>query len=94
MEQNEFIEAKRAKLELIKEKGIEPYGRYFKKDSDICKVLSDFKKGESIQTAGRLLTMRAHGKSIFADLKDMTGRIQLYFKSDVLGQERFELFSK
>ena len=40
------------------------------------------------------MTIRSHGKSAFADLKDETARIQLYFKKDVVGEEAYDLFKK
>ncbi len=42
--------------------------------------------------AGRVMTMRLMGKSIFADLRDETGRMQLYAQKNVLGEEAFAAF--
>ena len=42
--------------------------------------------GEVISVAGRVMTIRGHGKTTFADLQDKTGRIQIYFKQDALGE--------
>ncbi len=41
--------------------------------------------------AGRILGLREHGRAVFADLHDQSGKIQLYLKSDVLGDELFDL---
>jgi len=43
-------------------------------------------------TAGRLYTIRNHGKTVFADLQDESGRIQLYIRKNDLGEEKFDLF--
>jgi lysyl-tRNA synthetase class 2 len=46
---------------------------------------------ELITTAGRILQKRGHGKVIFFDLQDISGKIQLYFRMNDLGKERFNL---
>jgi len=38
------------------------------------------------------MAIRRHGKALFADLQDYTGRIQIYVKRDVLGDDRFRVF--
>ena len=48
-------------------------------------------EGPIVRVAGRVVAWRAHGKSAFAHLADQSGRIQLYFKKDVLGDEVFAL---
>ncbi|KKN20029.1 hypothetical protein LCGC14_0939760 [marine sediment metagenome] len=57
----------------------------------------EIKPGEEIDTevwiAGRIITLRAHGKTSFADIKDEKGRIQVYARKDVLG-EKYTLFRK
>jgi len=49
--------------------------------------------GERVRIAGRLVTMRGHGKAGFAHVLDGTGRIQVYFRADQLGEQfqRYEL---
>ena len=46
-------------------------------------------EGETVRVAGRIVAWRAHGKTTFAHLADDTGRIQLYFKKDQLGDEAY-----
>ncbi len=50
------------------------------------------KSEEQVCTAGRLYTIRNHGKTIFADLKDESGRIQLYIRKNDIGEVAFDLF--
>ncbi len=50
---------------------------------------ADDAEGAPVQVAGRLVAWRGHGKTAFAHLGDESGRIQLYFKKDVLGDDRF-----
>lgn len=49
--------------------------------------------GEQVSVAGRVMTVRGHGKVAFADLVDASGRIQLFAQSDVLGDEGMETFT-
>src|SRR3990167_9500131 len=85
------------KLELLKEKGVNPYPVFVKKSSDIAEILGDFKKlsekNKSLNIVGRIMAVRAHGGSIFFDLNDGTGKIQAYIKKDEIGEESFSLFS-
>jgi lysyl-tRNA synthetase class 2 len=49
--------------------------------------------GETFRVAGRMRTIRSHGKVAFADLEDATGRLQLFAQGDVLGDEAMERFT-
>jgi len=50
--------------------------------------------GETVRYAGRLMTKRGMGKTMFAPLDDEWGRLQVYFKRDDLGEERFHAAQK
>lgn len=50
--------------------------------------------GEQVALAGRVMTMREHGKVAFADLMDSSGRIQLFAQQDVLGEEGMAAFNR
>ena len=92
----EIKNEKLKKLKLLKEKGINPYPAFVKKSFDISQVLRDFgklsKKNRKLDLAGRIMAIRAHGGSIFFDLSDGTGKIQVYAKKDEIGEENFSLF--
>ncbi|MBI1888749.1 MAG: lysine--tRNA ligase [Candidatus Spechtbacteria bacterium] len=45
---------------------------------------------KEVTLAGRMMTLREHGGSTFTDIKDGTGKFQLYFKKDVLGEKGYE----
>ena len=85
------------KLELLKEKGVNPFPVSAKKSSDIAGVLGHFEKfsekNKRLNIVGRIMAVRAHGGSIFFDLNDGTGKIQAYMKKDEIGEESFSLFS-
>lgn len=48
--------------------------------------------GSEVAVAGRVMTVRSHGKVAFADLKDSSGRIQLFAQAQVLGDEGMDAF--
>ncbi len=93
-ELNEIIRQKMAKLEAIRELGIEPYGGRFLRSSTIGELVNNFIENKEVFLAGRIMALRSHGKAIFADLKDPTGKIQIYLKEDIVGKEQFALFEK
>lgn len=90
MELNEIIEQRKAKLASLKGKGGLGYSSPRFTLSEIGTLLVNFQEGKKAAMAGRIMAMRSHGKAAFADLRDCTGRIQLYFKADSLSKETFE----
>ena len=90
-EENELIKQRRAKLDAISGKGIYAYGGKFDTTSSIKELTDNFSEGKSVALAGRLMACREHGKAKFYDLKDATGKIQLYVKADIVGEAGFEL---
>lgn len=89
---DELVKQRLANLKSIQDKGIYPYGRRFDISSSIKDVLDNFQEGKSCSLAGRIMAIRAHGKSIFCDIKDRTGKIQFYISEDGVGKDRFSLF--
>lgn len=81
------------KLQRLREKGIEPYGKRYDNKQSIQSVIESFvpeRDDIKAKTAGRISTVRPHGKTTFLDIKDWTGRIQVYIKLDKVGPEKFE----
>jgi lysyl-tRNA synthetase class 2 len=91
MELNEIIQQRKAKLDSLKEKGIPVFSQPKLSLTEIATLLNNFKEGKKVTIAGRIIAMRSHGKAVFLDLRDSTGRIQLYLKADYLEQDKFEL---
>ena len=79
------------KLKSLEEKGIAPFGRRFEKTAMLGKLSDEFEEARPVKAAGRLMSIREHGKSIFGDIKDHTGKIQIYIKKDNVGDELFAL---
>jgi lysyl-tRNA synthetase class 2 len=91
MELNEIIAQRITKLNLLRDKQVEPYDAADSGRLPIFEVLANFIEGKSVQVSGRIMAKRQHGKAIFCDLKDSTGKIQVYFKEDILDKDRFKL---
>ncbi len=83
-----------AKVERLREQGVEPWPEARDISASCAYVYSEGAEGVAYQVAGRVMTKREHGKSIFAHLQDGSGRLQVYLKSDVVGAELFERFAE
>lgn len=92
MEINEIVEQRHAKLEALKAKGISVFSRPSGSLITIGKALSEFEEGKRAVLAGRLTAKRLHGKVMFLDLRDSSGKIQLYVKKDIIAEENFVNF--
>jgi lysyl-tRNA synthetase, class II len=90
---SEVLKERLDKINEIKNKGIPLYSDAFQPSSNIGKILKTFEEGKPAKVAGRMMTRRGHGKTTFADLRDETGKIQLYVKQNVVGQDPYELFN-
>lgn len=89
----EIREERIKKFEELLEKGVNPYRTSFKPTKTIKEVRDAFTEGEKVSLAGRLMSIRLHGKSIFCDLRDTTSKIQIYIKKDIVGEEKFNIFN-
>ena len=85
-EQNDLFKERLKKLEGLKALGVEPFGGVFPKNALIHSLVESFEEHKKVTTAGRLSAMRFMGKSVFADLKDESGRVQLYLKKEHLSE--------
>jgi lysyl-tRNA synthetase class 2 len=91
-EENELIALRRKKLDALRAKGVEPFGGGFEVTGSIAEVREKFKEGETLRAAGRVTAHRDMGKSHFLDLRDATGRIQIYIHAKDVGVELIDLF--
>ncbi len=93
-ENRSYVEdARREKLEKLREMGIEPFGYSYARTHLAAAAVAIFEpdSGERMRVAGRVVSFRRHGKTTFAHLEDPSGRIQLYFRKDEIGEEAYEL---
>jgi len=95
-ELNFVLQARREKLEALEAAGVTPYAYAFDRQHTAAlahAMLGDAAEGPSVSIAGRVVAWRSHGKTTFAHLADPTGKIQLYFKKDQLGDKAYSLLA-
>ncbi len=91
-EENDLIAQRREKLEKLRAHGVAPFGAAFETNGTIAQVREKFAEGETLRAAGRITAHRNMGKSHFVDLRDSTGRIQVYIHAKEVGPETLEIF--
>jgi len=89
----DLLAARRQKLDALKARGVHPYGGKFPKTQPIRALVDAFQDGATVTTAGRLIALRGHGAITFGDLRDGTGKVQVCFRQDRLGEEDYQLVS-
>jgi len=91
----EDAEYKLEKIQALRNLGIDPYDGNFRKTHDIGEIRNQFEdlvdKDVEVKIAGRIMALRKHGKAVFADLQDRTGKIQVYFRKDNIGENNFTI---
>lgn len=92
---SELMRVRREKMAALEAKGIEPFARKYNVTHHANDIIVDFEKleGQSVQLAGRIMAVRGHGKTSFVNLMDMSGRIQVYFRQDAIGEDQYENFN-
>lgn len=103
VESNNELAQRRAKLNDLRDSGINPFSNGFVTDAttaDVHAAHADHDTGalESIEktyrVAGRIMAKRDFGKAAFIQLQDRSGRLQVYVAKNQVGEESFELFRK
>lgn len=76
---------RRESLTALRNLGIEPFpAAMYEADTYIKDLQQDFQEGKKVVLAGRMMSRRIMGKASFAELKDSTGRMQIYLNRDEL----------
>jgi lysyl-tRNA synthetase class 2 len=91
---NEVVRRRHEKLRALRAAGVDPFGTRFPVSHWAGPLHArwdaapeDELRGVGpVSVAGRVMSLRHHGKSCFAHLLDQTGTIQLYARADVLGE--------
>ena len=95
------VEQRLRKLAEIKRLGYDPYPHRYDRTHEVTDLVQQFSSKRSdelegeevqVQTAGRIVSMRGHGKVGFADLAGQGSRIQLYVREDQVGSENYQLY--
>ncbi|GAY79020.1 Lysyl-tRNA synthetase [Sporolactobacillus inulinus] len=94
------LQARREKLKVLFEQGIDPFGGHYDRTHDTGDIRSHYANHTTeeleanpvaVVMAGRLMAKRRKGKAGFADIQDFSGRIQLYIRKDAVGEEQYEI---
>jgi len=95
IEINEQRQVRIDKMHKMVEAGFKPFGHKFvwtHHAKDVDEQLEALEANEVVvKLAGRVMAIRGHGKTAFLDLMDKTGKIQIYVRKDVLGEENYAL---
>ena len=85
-----------SKMNEIKSLGIDPYGERFNRTHNTKSIHEEFvyleigqESETKVSTAGRITSMRSHGKTVFLNISDVYESIQIYIKKDILGEDTF-----
>jgi lysyl-tRNA synthetase class 2 len=92
-EENQLIALRREKLDALRVRGVAPFGRGFEISGTLAELRAKFAEGENFRAAGRITAHRDMGKSHFLDLRDASGRLQIYVQGKELGVEAMEIFA-
>lgn len=93
---NRVMQARREKLRKIHEIGVDPFPYRFSQTHTISEIIRSFdtlmSTEETVNVAGRIMSIRLMGKAAFTHIQGDGQRIQLYFRKDIVGDNEWELF--
>lgn len=100
---NDQMIARRQKMDDLREQGLDPFGQKFERTAlaaDLHAQYGDLDKETieemhlTVKIAGRMMSKRGKGKVGFADIRDRSGKMQIYVRKDVVGEENYYIFKK
>ncbi|MEJ2188246.1 MAG: lysine--tRNA ligase [Acidobacteriota bacterium] len=99
----QLLANRRAKLDAIRDLGIDPYPRRFRVEESVTAVRERFQVATAeeleslkprVKLAGRLRAVRGHGKVSFADISDGASQLQLYLRKNDLDEISWQVFTQ
>ncbi|MGP1586596.1 MAG: lysine--tRNA ligase [Schwartzia sp. (in: firmicutes)] len=93
-----MMQLRREKIKTFSDMGVAPFGHRYEVTHHAQDIRDHFdalegeEDGPVVRLAGRLTAKRGHGKASFGELMDASGKVQIYFKYDVLGEEKYAQF--
>lgn len=102
LELNDQLIVRREKMQALRDKGVDPFGKRFERThmtNELKSKYEDVPKEEldgqniEVKLAGRIMTKRGKGKAGFAHIQDLEGQIQIYVRQDMVGEDQYELFT-
>lgn len=93
-QQSDLLLARRRKLDALINRGIDPYGSKYKASHYSQQIIDKYEslQGTAVSVAGRLISIRSHGKTVFAHLQDYQGQVQIYIRLDEVGEDKYSNF--
>ncbi len=85
------------KVTKLRAMGVEPWPPTEEVSSTTRQILDTYapeKESETYTIAGRILTLRGHGKTVFAHVQDRSGKLQVYIRQDVVGDQKFNFLQQ
>lgn len=97
---NDQEQHRREKLDQYRELGIDPFGHKFLVNGTASDLKEEYaslepeevREDKEVSIAGRIVLLRKMGKASFFTLQDKTGKIQIYIRQDVVGEENYKIF--
>ena len=102
-QQSQLLKQRREKAQTLADAGVNLFSNSFKHPQQIIDILprgealapeSHEDNGGIYRVAGRIMSLRKFGKAAFFHIQDESGRIQIYARKDLLGDDQFALFKK
>lgn len=93
--QNELVQIRIDKLKKLQSEGKDPFlNESFDFSHHSTDILENFDQleGKDVAVSGRIMLMREHGKASFITVQDYEGRIQIYVRQDMIGEESYKEF--
>jgi len=91
-----LTEQRLTKLTRIRSRNVDPYPHRYRRTHTTQEAVAVFQDGEGssgepprVRVAGRIVAYRSMGKASFMDVRDSSGKIQVYFRKDALGEENY-----
>ena len=93
MDERDLKKIRKEKLRQWEKEGIWPFQNKFHLPHPVQEIKEDFWRfqGKEVTVAGRIKSIREHGKSTFLDIQDENTKIQIYFKVDLVGEKTYSL---
>ncbi|MHB1134888.1 MAG: lysine--tRNA ligase [Chloroflexota bacterium] len=93
---DDVMEPRLEKLARLEEADVDPYPRRFERTHLAAGAIARFESlaGRAIRVAGRVVSWRGMGKATFCHIADVSGRLQLYLRRDLLGEEVYGFLGK
>jgi len=100
-EESQFEKVRKEKLKDLREKGINPYAYSYDQKNHADEINKKYEKikpeeqtKDTVSIAGRIMQLRSMGKIAFVHVQDMSGKVQLYFRENDLGKDKYKLLKK